>query len=273
MLSGFVMFWTVFLSFFVVLAFMSKKIIASFVIFCFTVLSFVSFNNVAMASTSESSNFKVASVNLLWNNKDRYYDIKESLSNLDLDAVFIEEHSDKYDFSKIKDVLPYRLDGDASGYDDSEVLLLSKTPFVSIEYIYLSDEMIPVGEVVINGRNTWLAPIHTVAPTSSSRSKRWAYDLAQVDAFIKNHKGDSFIFAGDYNANSGMQPFRELVNSNDLRLVSNSDSTWSPFVDSILKMTQLDNIVVSKDITYKQYRVMQAKGSDHAMLYAELHVR
>lgn len=217
---------------------------------------------------NDKVNLKIATINLLWNNANHYEDAKNKISSLNPDVVILQEYYKETDLARITDLYPYVSEITPFSKDFSEIIIMSRYPFASEGSFKTGSRSVPISSIFVNGKTIGIMGVHTVSPTDKNRVDSWLNDLEGLSN-TDLEKYDGFIMAGDFNANMTMKPFRNMINSNNLRVVNNYRPTWGT---DIFKFGLIDNVLVSEKIYLKKFSVENIMGSDHALTYAELYI-
>lgn len=117
-------------------------------------------------------------------------------------------------------------------------------------------------EYVIGGKRVSVYNTHFSFESSSVRKQQFAEVVAIMDADKNPYK----ILTGDFNAKE--KEFE--VFSEHYRVVNTSETKFYDYSQNIIEMSQIDNIIVSKNITILNARAIPTKFSDHYPLFAFL---
>ncbi len=115
---------------------------------------------------------------------------------------------------------------------------------------------------VIDGKRVSVYNTHFSYESSSVRKQQFADVVAVMDADKNPYK----ILTGDFNAKE--KEFE--VFSKHYRVVNTSETKFYDYSQNIIEMSQIDNIIVSKNITVLNARAIPTKYSDHYPLFAFL---
>jgi endonuclease/exonuclease/phosphatase (EEP) superfamily protein YafD len=185
------------------------------------------------------------------------------------DIVILEEYNKDTDLVGLYTSYPYRADGEEGNLSISNTVILSKYPFASQEsHPYMSSSL-PSVEIIVSGTSVAIMGVHTMSPTSHERTIQWLSDLSEVGKWAVENKDKNIIIAGDFNANTSMKPFRDMVQIGELYITNKFIPTWG---FESFKTGLIDNVLVSKNIQLKKIEVKDVVGSDHALTYVELQI-
>ncbi len=115
---------------------------------------------------------------------------------------------------------------------------------------------------VIGGSRVSVYNTHFSYESAAIRKKQFAEVLAIMDADENKYK----ILTGDFNA--GEDEFSAFLKN--YRVVNTSDTKFYDYSYSRIDMSQIDNIIVSKNITVLNARAIPTSYSDHYPLFAFL---
>jgi endonuclease/exonuclease/phosphatase (EEP) superfamily protein YafD len=122
----------------------------------------------------------------------------------------------------------------------------------------------------VNGQEVHLLHVHTRAPFSPYRARRFKEQLEAITAWCRKTDG-LIIVAGDMNAGIWSSLFRQFLNESGLVSVRDGFGvlgTWPSFLGPLA--TPLDQIAVSPQIGVLRCWVGPSIGSDHRPLLVDL---
>ncbi len=117
-------------------------------------------------------------------------------------------------------------------------------------------------EYVIDGKRVSVYNTHFSYESASIRKKQFSEVLAIMDA----DKNDYKILTGDFNAEE--KEFAGFLKN--YRVVNTSETKFYDYKYKRIAMSQIDNIIVSKNITVLNARAIPTEYSDHYPLFAFL---
>ena len=120
-------------------------------------------------------------------------------------------------------------------------------------------------EYDIDGKRVSVYNTHFSYESSSIRKKQFAEVIAVMDADQNTYK----ILTGDFNAKE--KEFEGFLKN--YRVVNTSETNFYDYSYQVIEMSQIDNIVVSKNITVLNARAIPTDYSDHYPLFAFLSLK
>lgn len=117
-------------------------------------------------------------------------------------------------------------------------------------------------EYVINGKRVSVYNTHFSYESASIRRKQFSEVIAVLDADTNTYK----ILTGDFNAKEA--EFEGFFKN--YRVVNTSETKFYDYNYNRIEMSQIDNIIVSKNITVLNARAIPTEYSDHYPLFAFL---
>ncbi|MCE5189024.1 MAG: SH3 domain-containing protein [Eubacteriales bacterium] len=117
-------------------------------------------------------------------------------------------------------------------------------------------------EYVIDGKRVSVYNTHFSYESASIRKKQFAEVIAALDADPNTYK----VLTGDFNAEES--EFGGF--SKNYRVVNTSETKFYDYNYKRIEMSQIDNIIVSKNITVLNARAIPTEYSDHYPLFAFL---
>ena len=117
-------------------------------------------------------------------------------------------------------------------------------------------------EYVVNGKRVSFYNTHFSYESASIRKKQFAEVIAIMDADTNAYK----ILTGDFNAEE--KEFAGFLQN--YRVVNTSETKFYDYNYKLIEMSQIDNIIVSKNITVLNARAIPTEYSDHYPLFAFL---
>jgi len=118
---------------------------------------------------------------------------------------------------------------------------------------------------VVGGSRVSVYNTHFSYESASIRKKQFAEVLAIMDADENKYK----ILTGDFNAKE--DEFSDFLEN--YRVVNTSDTKFYDYSYDRIEMSQIDNIIVSKNITVLNARAIPTEYSDHYPLFAFLSLK
>ncbi|MPN23275.1 hypothetical protein SDC9_170663 [bioreactor metagenome] len=117
-------------------------------------------------------------------------------------------------------------------------------------------------EYAVDGKRISVYNTHFSYESASIRKKQFAEVLAIMDADKNQYK----VLTGDFNAKEAeFEVFKK-----NYRVVNTSETKFYDYSYNRIAMSQIDNIVVSKNITVLNARAIPTEYSDHYPLFAFL---
>ena len=117
-------------------------------------------------------------------------------------------------------------------------------------------------EYFVDGKRVSVYNTHFSYDSASIRKKQFAEVLAIMDADKNSYK----ILTGDFNAKES--EFAGFLKN--YRIVNSSETKFYDYKYNRIEMSQIDNIIVSKNITVLNARAIPTEYSDHYPLFAFL---
>ena len=117
-------------------------------------------------------------------------------------------------------------------------------------------------EYLVNGKRVSVYNTHFSYESASIRKKQFSEVIAVLDA----DKNDYKILTGDFNAEE--KEFSGFFKN--YRVVNTSETKFYDYNYKRIEMSQIDNIIVSKNITVLNARAIPTEYSDHYPLFAFL---
>ncbi|MPN57598.1 hypothetical protein SDC9_205292 [bioreactor metagenome] len=117
-------------------------------------------------------------------------------------------------------------------------------------------------EYEIDGKRVSVYNTHFSYESSSIRKKQFAEVLKIMNADTNDYK----ILTGDFNAKES--EFSGFARS--FKIVNTSATKFYNYANKLIGMSQIDNIIVSKNITVLNARAIPTEYSDHYPLFAFL---
>lgn len=120
-------------------------------------------------------------------------------------------------------------------------------------------------EYVIDGERVSVYNTHFSYESASVRKKQFAAVLEHMDADQNKYR----ILTGDFNAKeSEFEPFLK-----NYKIVNTSETKFYDYKQKRMEFNQIDNIIVSKNITVLNARAIPTNYSDHYPLFAFLSLK
>ena len=117
-----------------------------------------------------------------------------------------------------------------------------------------------------------VASIHTVAPSTTARGRRWRASFEAIEAFVARTPGP-LVVAGDWNATLAHGPLRRFLTGGRLRDAHvDAGRRLARTFPARFPLALLDRVLVSEEIAVGAVTEHRLPGSDHLAVAADLHL-
>lgn len=217
----------------------------------------------------EGEGMKVYVANILRVNRN-YEKVIAQIKAEDPDLIFLQEvDQDWVDslFVDLNEVYPLRWKIPMD--NNFGIMLMSKTPMKSFKTAYSSTLRMPFYEFELEfkGRLLHFVGMHTYPPASTDMFYLRNGQLRELEALSRRNS----VLMGDFNISTYSPYFRRLLKGGDLQDPRRSSGFKHSWPSSFpLLRTNLDHILVGKDVQFGKLKCLGNNGSDHFPLILNL---
>lgn len=230
---------------------------------------FGSFALVSLPQGGGNYELKVAFLNKLYSNTN-YPEISSKIDSLQPDIIGFSEMK-RLDETQILALKDYKYSYSRDSRDGATVAVFSKVPF-QIDQSALSYPYVVPLKMQINNQSFEVLVIHPLPPSTPGWVKFRNEELASLARYINSLHNPHVVLMGDFNTTPYSAIFSQLLYSlsgfKDTAEGQGLNFTWhGNFIQ-----TQIDHILVPQTSLIDSFRVLEVKGSDHNLIFAQLKV-
>ncbi|PJM74273.1 endonuclease [Bifidobacterium primatium] len=179
----------------------------------------------------------------------------------------------RLDEAGIAKYLPYAKTASADGVYGNGVWSARPLANAVRDEVQSSASQMPAGTVSLGGGKTLrFVSVHTTAPVAGYWNQ-WKRSLDELAA-MKDARGGTYVFMGDFNATYDHAPFRNILGDRFADAARSAGHgltfTWPADRSPLPRMFGIDHIVMDRGVSASGLEVRHIEGTDHAALLATL---